>query len=352
MPVRPTPNRVAIRLTTPEMQLYVSLPKVMFIDIPRRLLQMKDNRRLISNTQFENKSRAERQTAHRELDQTMRNKATFLTIMFSLLCHSAVGVRAASEFVPNSEQRELAIEKILTWDALAKAHNAKPGEQDVGFEFRFQNKTDGEIRIKRADSSCGCTVARLPKLPWVITAGQKGGIPVTMDISGKTGVITKAITIVTDKGIIPLKARVAIGNTSKPLTKRSKEERAANLRAAALNRQAIFQGKCADCHVKPTIGKQGKQLYVTACGICHEAKNRAPFVPDLRPLANGKDKQYWQEWTAQSKPNTLMPAFAKEHGGSLDERQIKTLVAYLVRIFPRELKTRRAIIQSNKPALK
>ena len=324
----------------------------MFIDIPRRLLQMKDNRRLISNTQFEDKSRAERQTAHRELDQTMRNKATFLTIMFSLLCHSAVGVRAASEFVPNSEQRELAIEKILTWDALAKAHNAKPGEQDVGFEFRFQNKTDGEIRIKRADSSCGCTVARLPKLPWVITAGQKGGIPVTMDISGKTGVITKAITIVTDKGIIPLKARVAIGNTSKPLTKRSKEERAANLRAAALNRQAIFQGKCADCHVKPTIGKQGKQLYVTACGICHEAKNRAPFVPDLRPLANGKDKQYWQEWTAQSKPNTLMPAFAKEHGGSLDERQIKTLVAYLVRIFPRELKTRRAIIKRNKPALK
>ena len=313
---------------------------------------MKDNRRLISNTQFVDKSRADRQTLHRELDQTMRNKATFLTIIFSLLFHSAVGVRAASEFAPNSEQRELAIEKILTWDALAKAHNAKPGEQDVGFEFRFQNKTDGEIRIKRADSSCGCTVARLPKLPWVIKAGQKGSIPVTMDISGKTGVITKAITIVTDKGIIPLKARVAIGNTSKPLTKRSKEERAANLRAAALNRQAIFQGKCADCHVKPTIGKRGKQLYATACGICHEAKNRAPFVPDLRPLANGKDKQYWQEWTAKSKPNTLMPAFAKEHGGSLDERQIKTLVAYLVRIFPRELKTRRAIIQSNKPALK
>jgi len=313
---------------------------------------MKDNRRLISNTQFADKTRAERQTAHRELDQTMRNKATSLTIMFSLLCHSAVGDTAASEFLPNSERRELAIENILTWDAVAKAHNAKPGEQDIGFEFHFQNKTGGEVRIKRADSSCGCTVARLPNLPWVITAGQKGGIPVTMDIRGKSGVITKTITIVTDKGIIPLKARVAIGNTSKTLTKRSKEERAANLRAAAQNRQAIFQGKCADCHVKPTVGKHGKHLYATACGICHESKNRAPFVPDLRPLANGKDKQYWQQWTAQSKPNTLMPAFAKEHGGSLDEKQIKSLVAYLVRIFPRELKTRRAITQRNKPALK
>ena len=272
--------------------------------------------------------------------------------MFSLLCHSAVGDTAASEFLPNSERRELAIENILTWDAVAKAHNAKPGEQDIGFEFRFQNKTGGEVRIKRADSSCGCTVARLPNLPWIITAGQKGGIPVTMDIRGKSGVITKTITIVTDKGIIPLKARVAIGNTSKTLTKRSKEERAANLRAAAQNRQAVFAGKCVECHVIPTIGKRGKQLYSTACGICHESKNRAPFVPDLRPLANGKDKQYWQQWTAQSKPNTLMPAFAKEHGGSLDEKQIKSLVAYLVRIFPRELKTRRAITQRNKPALK
>ena len=283
---------------------------------------------------------------------TMKISPTPLTLMLGLLCQSAIGDSADSEFLLNSEQREPSVENILTWDAVAKAHNAKPGEQDIGFEFRFQNKTGGEVRIKRADSSCGCTVARLPNLPWIITAGQKGGIPVTMDIRGKSGVITKTITIVTDKGIIPLKARVTIGNTSKTLTKRSKEERAANLRAAAQNRQAIFQGKCADCHVKPTVGKQGKQLYATACGICHESKNRAPFVPDLRPLVNGKDKQYWQQWTAQSKPNTLMPAFAKEHGGSLDERQIKSLVAYLVRIFPRELKTRRAITQRNKPALK
>ena len=282
----------------------------------------------------------------------MHIKATFLTAAFSLLCHSAVGDTAASEFLPNSERREPAIENILTWDALAKAHNAKPGEQDIGFEFRFQNNTGGEVQVRRADSSCGCTMARLPKLPWTIAAGQRGTIPVTMDIRGKTGVITKTIIIVTDKGFIPLKARVAIGTTSEPLMKRSNEERAANLRAAAQNRQAIFQGKCVECHVKPTVGKRGKQLYATACGICHESKKRAPFVPDLRPLANGKDKQYWQQWTAESKPNTLMPAFAKKHGGSLDENQIKTLVAYLVRIFPRELKTRRTVAQRTKPALK
>ena len=38
-----------------------------------------------------------------------------------------------------------------------------------------------------------------------------------------------------------------------------------------------------------------------------------------------------------------MPAFAKKHGGPLDESQIKSLVVYLTRIFPRELKTKQAI---------
>ena len=224
---------------------------------------------------------------------------------------------------------------------------------DVGFEFHFENDTTEEVRITRAFTSCGCTVAKLPATPWIIKPGQKGSIPITMDLRGKSGVIIKETTIITNLGSITLSTKVSIGTANSPTGRvRSPEERAANLREAAQNRQAIFQGKCVECHVKPTVGKRGKQLYATACGICHESKNRAPFVPDLRPLASGKDRQYWQQWTAESKPNTLMPAFAKKHGGPLDENQIKTLVAYLIRIFPRELKTRRAIALKNKPALK
>ena len=282
----------------------------------------------------------------------MQIKFTLLTIALGLLAHSALGDSAASEFLANNIQREPTVRKILTWDAAAKVHKATMDERDVGFIFRFQNDTGAEVRIKRADSTCGCTVARLPKLPWVIAPGETGSIPVTMDISGKIGVITKSIILQTDKGFIPLKARAVIASDTGPDMKRSKEERAANLRAAAENRQAIFQGKCVECHVKPTVGKRGKQLYTTACGICHEAKDRASFVPDLRLLANGKDKNYWHQWTTDSKPGTLMPAFGKKHGGPLDDNQIKTLVAYLTRIYPRELKTRRAVAQKNKPTLK
>ena len=282
----------------------------------------------------------------------MNISPTLLTMMLGLLCQSAIGDSAVMEFVANSERREPSIDSILTWDAIAKVHHSKLDELDVGFEFHFQNKTDKEVLIKRAISSCGCTVAKLPKLHWVFKPAQKGSVPVTMDLRGKSGVITKTIQLVTDRGIIPLKARVAIGLVSGPSMKRSKEERAANLRAAAANRQAIFAGKCVECHVVPTIGKRGKQLYATACGICHESKTRAPFVTDLRLLANGKDREYWQQWIAESKPNSLMPAFAKQHGGTLDNNQIKTLVAYLTRIFPRELKTRRAAALKNKPVLK
>ena len=282
----------------------------------------------------------------------MKINPTILILMHGILCQSAIGHSEAVEFLPNSERREPSIDGILTWDAIAKVHHAKLNELDIGFEFYFQNKTSKEVQIKRAISTCGCTVAKLPKLPWVIKPAQKGSVPVTMDLRGKSGVITKTIQLVTDQGIIPLKTRVAIGLVSGPSKKRSKEERAANLRAAAANRQAIFAGKCVECHVIPTIGKRGKQLYSTACGICHESKNRAAFVTDLRRLAKGKDKEYWQQWITDSKPNSLMPAFAKQHGGNLDNSQIRTLVAYLTRIFPRELKTRRAVAVKNKPVLK
>ena len=257
------------------------------------------------------------------------------------------------KYLEKGEKQPPTVESILTWDSLGKRHQTGPDEMDVGFEFHFENDTTEEVRITRAFTSCGCTVAKLPATPWIIKPGQKGSIPITLDLRGKSGVIIKETTIITNLGSITLSTKVSIGTANSPTGRvRSPEERAANLREAAQNRQAIFQGKCVECHVKPTVGKRGKQLYATACGICHESKNRAPFVPDLRPLASGKDRQYWQQWTAESKPNTLMPAFAKKHGGPLDENQIKTLVAYLIRIFPRELKTRRAIALKNKPALK
>ena len=282
----------------------------------------------------------------------MRNR--FITIfLIYLLAHSINGLVAQStdvKYLELGETKAPSISKILTWDSLGKRYQSRPEELDIKFAFHFLNKTKKEISIKETFTSCGCTVAKLPATPWIIKPGEKGSIPITMDVRGKSGVIEKQTTVVTDLGNVTLTTKVAIGaikSANKP-RKRSKEERAANLKLAAQNRQAIFQNNCVECHVEPTKGKRGRQLYATACGICHDATNRASFVTELRSISKGKTQSYWEQWIKESKPGSLMPAFAKKHGGPLNDSQIRSLVAYLTRVFPREIKTKQAIANSLK----
>ena len=282
----------------------------------------------------------------------MRNR--FITIfLIYLLALSINGLVAQSidvKYLELGETKAPSISKILTWDSLGKRYQSRPEELDIKFAFHFLNKTKKEISIKETFTSCGCTVAKLPATPWIIKPGEKGSIPITMDVRGKSGVIEKQTTVVTDLGNVTLTTKVAIGaikSANKP-RKRSKEERAANLKLAVQNRQAIFQNNCVECHVEPTKGKRGRQLYATACGICHDATNRASFVTELRSISKGKTQSYWEQWIKESKPGSLMPAFAKKYGGPLNDSQIRSLVAYLTRVFPREIKTKQAIANALK----
>ena len=274
----------------------------------------------------------------------------FLICLLALSINGLVAQSTDVKYLELGEKKTPSISKILTWDSLGKRYQSRPEELDIKFTFHFLNKTKKEISIKETFTSCGCTVAKLPATPWIIKPGEKGSIPITMDVRGKSGVIEKQTTVVTDLGNVTLTTKVAIGaikSANKP-RKRSKEERAANLKLAAQNRQAIFQNNCVECHVEPTKGKRGRQLYATACGICHDATNRASFVTELRSISKGKTQSYWEQWVKDSKPGSLMPAFAKKHGGPLDDSQIRSLVTYLTRVFPREIKTKQAIVKSLK----
>jgi len=91
--------------------------------------------------------------------------------------------------------------------------------------------------------------------------------------------------------------------------------RTRNQQAAALDRQAVFKGSCAACHAEPTVGKLGEELYRTGCAICHDAENRAAMVPDLRALKHQTGADGWRQWIADSRPGSMMPAFAKAHDG-------------------------------------
>jgi mono/diheme cytochrome c family protein len=235
---------------------------------------------------------------------------------------------------------------ILAFDAETKETLLKSGEIAATYLFHLTNVSPAEVTISRVQTSCGCTTAQLPPMPWTIPAGGTGAIPVTMNVQGKSGVVTKTLTVYTDKGQKMLMLKTTILQPDPQFMTAADRER--NQLLAKSDRQAVFKGDCARCHVEPVIGKFGKDLYLTACGICHEAEPRATMVSDLRNLPNDTNADYWKLMITLGKEGTLMPAFAQAHSGPLSDPQITTLVGYLVANFPAQGTNSRPILPKPK----
>jgi len=217
--------------------------------------------------------------------------------------------------------------QALSWDAQSRELQAKDGQQAVDFRFALTNVWTNAVTITGTRTSCGCTVAKLPETPWVIAPGQRGEISGTMNLAGKSGTVVKTVTVLSDVGSILLNVKVQI---APPEPGRQRDaDRQRNLAVAAADRQAVFRGECASCHVAPTVGKKGAELYATACGICHDAEHKATMVPDLRALKHPTDRAYWAHWVRNGKPGSLMPAFDLQQGGILDEAQMASLADHL-----------------------
>ena len=218
----------------------------------------------------------------------------------------------------------------LTWEKTRQERRLSSGQMEAEFQFWFTNRAERAITVTKVNPSCGCTVVKLP-LPWIITAGQFGKIPVKMDLRGKHGSVTKTIGVETDAGSHTLTVSAIVPRpASKPTTARSNTTRMANLRSALADRQAVFRNDCAKCHVEPGHGKHGRELYTAVCGICHDSPHRASMVPLLRRTGPELNADYWRQWISPGKPGSLMPAFAESAGGPLTEKQIQSLVRYLI----------------------
>jgi cytochrome c553 len=212
----------------------------------------------------------------------------------------------------------------LAWDAVTKEQDTKPGQLSAEFFFAVTNISTSDVVIHHVQTSCGCTVAKLPSQPWVLKPQENGKINVTVDLRGKpVGTMFKTITaFFTNSTTKALTIKVTIPDSPEMARQR-------NQQMALQDRQKVFKDDCARCHAQPTQGKTGKELFAAACGICHEAEHRASMVPDLRAMNHSTDRIYWKQWIITGKPGTAMPGFSKEQGGPLTAEQIDSLADYL-----------------------
>ena len=229
----------------------------------------------------------------------------------------------------------------LTFDASFKEIYPDPGMEKGELFFTVKNDSKKPVKITQIRPSCGCTLAQSPDLPWTLNPGDGDRINLSINLKGKRGTLTKSVSVYSSAGRKYLTFKVHLpdavaGSEGGVHRKMTMSDRLKNMQIAAKDRQAVFKGNCKSCHYDAAVDKKGEDLFVAACGICHETPNRATMVPDLSFAKGGikRNEAYWNLWITHGKAGTLMPAFHTGQGGPLTSEQIKDLSVYMLKRFP------------------
>ncbi len=87
--------------------------------------------------------------------------------------------------------------------------------EKVTYGFKFKNTGGTNLIISSASGSCGCTVPEYPKKP--IAPGEEATVNVVFSSEGKSGLVEKSVTIVTNcepsTKIIYIKANIIVPTT-------------------------------------------------------------------------------------------------------------------------------------------
>lgn len=97
-----------------------------------------------------------------------------------------------------SNQAEVGVSSMPIIEFSEEKHDfgdIEAGEK-VSYAFSFKNTGSANLLINSAQGSCGCTVPSFPKEP--IEPGETGLVDVIFNSEGKSGMVEKTITLVTN----------------------------------------------------------------------------------------------------------------------------------------------------------
>ena len=85
---------------------------------------------------------------------------------------------------------------ILEFESTSHDFETIDEGEKISFAFKFKNVGKGDLVIRAAQGSCGCTVPEYPKDP--IPPGKGGIINVTFNSEGKEGQQHKTVTVISN----------------------------------------------------------------------------------------------------------------------------------------------------------
>jgi hypothetical protein len=146
------------------------------------------------------------------------------TLIFSALCVAAAALALAqqppADLAASQTQAPPVLptppDSPLAWDADSKEYNAMAGEPTAQFTFYVTNISSQVVTITNLLPGCGCTAAKLPEQPWHMAPGASGPIQATLDLRGRSGRISKHLTVNSTAGTKTLWLNVNIPAGSSP----------------------------------------------------------------------------------------------------------------------------------------
>jgi hypothetical protein len=98
----------------------------------------------------------------------------------------------------------------MVFDSTEKIfRNVKEGSIQIA-RFTFTNQGDLNLIIDKVSPSCGCTVAKFPK---ITPPGDKGAITLELDTEGITGAFRKTAVVASNDPSLPFTTLVMVGET-------------------------------------------------------------------------------------------------------------------------------------------